>query len=79
MNSLSPGQVILLMQIHAIPGPHSEGFDSTIEQWVLDGVIERLPNRSTEYRTTKKGSKWVDMICETPKPISLWCDPREKK
>jgi len=76
---LSPADVRLLMHIYAIPKPPENPVHDTLDEWVAEGIIEHDPSRGGVFRCTEKGNKWVDMICSTPKPVSVWCDPREKQ
>jgi hypothetical protein len=51
-----------------------------IRNWFLrDGIIEPWDAYSPEpiYRTTEKGRRWLDLICDTPMPVQKWIDPRE--
>lgn len=75
----SPADIRLLLEIYAIPRPPENAPIDTLDEWVEEGIIEPDPCRAEIYRCTDKGNKWVDMLCCTPKPIMVWCDPREKQ
>lgn len=77
--TISPAELLLLIHIYAIPGVHQSTpvNDVAIKKWLAEGVITASEKKG-EYRTTSKGSRWIQMICETPQPVNLWCDPRDK-
>ena len=55
-------------------GPQSE-----IVDWFLrEGIIFQVENADFGFKTTERGDAWLKLCLDTPMPVQLWVDPRNK-
>lgn len=80
---MSPFKMDVLMHYYCMAVPHpkvmSKGVQEYIHDLVEDGVMIMDEESGTGFRMTEKGYAWIQMILDTPMPISVWTDPRQTK
>ncbi len=75
-----PAHVEFLMHCHCSPEPFERWdvpmFVSLAKNWVDLGIIARNTNLEVApvYSTTPLGKAWVNAICNTPLPKSVYVD-----
>jgi hypothetical protein len=86
MIPLTPNDIDVLLHYYVSPEPHprhnSPAVQSTVDTFIEDGILEEVNNEhhvTYKIRTTDRGRKFVEMICETPYPEKRWIDPREEQ
>lgn len=72
----SPGYLIALMEIHALPHPE---INTALLRDLLDDGLITWDVEYLKYQTTAKACAFIDMLSRTPFPISAqtWIDPRD--
>lgn len=58
--------------------PSSPAFQQAIRDLRQRNMIEYDPTSQFEHTATEKGRTFVNLLCETPEPISKWLDPRRQ-
>jgi hypothetical protein len=75
---MTPVALSVILHYHYQTCPHpeygSKSVNSTIKAFVADGILMIIGE--DEFRTTERGSVFVEMLCDTPFPIESWKDPR---
>ena len=86
MTQLTPNDINVLLHYHTCPDSHprisAPAIQSAVYKFIEDGILEEFNNEhhvNYKIRTTDRGRKFVDMLCETPYPEKRWIDPREIK
>lgn len=51
-------------------------FRSILAKLYNAGVLENRDQEHVSYQATEKGLAWLQMILDTPYPVSKWVDPR---
>lgn len=61
------------------PRHHATAVLGAIEMWIHHGCIEVDGKRTQCYNVTSRGTKFIEMLLETPLPVRVeqWFDPRE--
>lgn len=74
---MPPGQISLLLHYHFSPAEPDR--NNMTREWtdhfLSNDLIERRED-GMGYTTTERGRAFVEMLCNTPLPISKWVDPR---
>jgi hypothetical protein len=80
---MSPFEIKLILHWHCVVDrfPHDTApiYAPTMANMIADGLIAPREDEPKLYTTTERGSKFVEMLCETPLPESHWLDPRFTK
>jgi len=71
-----PYYIRAVIDIHTLP--RAEANEIVIEQLQEDGLVEK-GLRDGEWKTTARGSAYVELLCEVPLPEQKWIDPRKAK
>jgi hypothetical protein len=76
----SPSNIEVMLHCYYSPEPHPRRQAPAVQQayrhFLEEGLI--VPDGEGHFKTTPKGSAWVEMICATPYPVKqdVWFDPR---
>ena len=82
---MTPNDIEVLLHCHTTPTKHPRLHAPAVSgsiimlqnMDIISPVVVRIEGDQDQYRTTKKGEKLVEMICNTPFPTQIWADPRE--
>lgn len=78
---MSPFEIKLILHWHCVVDrfPHENApiYAPTMARMISDDLIKRREDDESLYITTKRGAKFVEMLCDTPLPVDGgWVDPR---
>ena len=81
---MSPAAIMLLIHCHCICTPIQDSpvNKENLEWFLRDGIIELADEDSDHesgYTTTEKGKMWLQMMEDTPMPVTKLVDPRIKE
>lgn len=71
---MSPLEIEVLLHVYAIPSPLERNPKEALMRFLVNDLIVEDVARGCGYRTTHRGDKLVEMICNTPLPE--YFDPR---
>jgi len=70
-HSHSPSDIEVMLYHYYSPEPHprenAPAVKAAIEKFVRAGLL-KWSDETQLFETTKRGNKWVQMICDTPYP-----------
>jgi len=77
---MTPHDIRVLLHYYVSPEPYptSPILSDTLQSFIQRGIISPHVDAESGFRVTPKGGKLVQMLCDTPDPINVWMDPREK-
>jgi hypothetical protein len=79
---MCPAELRILLHFHTSAESHpqreTEWFKELVAKWSEDGIVQRYQTHGSICHLTERGTHWVDMILNTPMPVSKWVDPRDK-
>jgi hypothetical protein len=76
---MTPNDIEVLLHCHCSLEPHPRNHAPAVEaalgMFIRQGIIECGSKKDT-FNVTERGAVLVQMLCDTPFPITNWTDPR---
>ena len=73
---MTPNAIEILIHCYCTPEPHprqhAPAVAEELEHMELNGLIEKIDDRTNAYRTTERGNAHIQQLCQLAWPVKAW-------